>query len=138
VGQHVDGWCPACLRVAGHAIVTITNGVITEVRCDTCGSQHTRSPAPRRRSTPPPPARPSAPRRGRPPGDATPRQRSYAALLRGRTPASARRYSSSTRFEIGDVVSHSAFGIGIVTAERDYAKIDILFPDGLKVLLQGR
>ena len=44
----------------------------------------------------------------------------------------------SSGLEIGDVVSHSAFGIGIVTAERDYAKIDILFPDGLKVLLQGR
>jgi len=41
------------------------------------------------------------------------------------------------RFKVGEVISHTTLGLGIVTAERERTKIDILFPDGQKVLLQG-
>ena len=40
-------------------------------------------------------------------------------------------------FEIGQLISHTAFGLGVVTGARDNIKIDIMFPDGTKVLQQG-
>jgi hypothetical protein len=42
------------------------------------------------------------------------------------------------RFAVGDLVAHTTFGLGVVTAERESSKIDIVFPDGPKVLMQGR
>ncbi len=64
-------------------------------------------------------------------------ERKYAFLLRGRTEASSTPYSSSAQFQIGQLVSHAAFGLGVVTGTRDNVKIDICFAEGEKVLQQG-
>ena len=62
----------------------------------------------------------------------------YEALLRGRTAANARSYSTSARFKVGELISHATFGLGAVTGERDGIKIDVLFADKARVLLQGQ
>ena len=64
-------------------------------------------------------------------------ERIYEQLLRGRTDAHSTPYSNTLRFQVGQVVSHAAFGLGVVTGERGGVKIDICFADGPKVLQQG-
>jgi len=124
IGQHSEGWCARCKLVQRHTIESVASGKIKRSRCDACGGRHLH------RKNPP---------RGRGAVDASRMHvGTYAALLRGRTAASARPYSQSARFSVGDAVSHSTLGLGVVTAERERTKIDILFPDGQKVLLQGR
>lgn len=123
VGKHIDGWCTRCKLVLRHSIESMVSGKIKRVRCNTCRGQH---------------AHRTGPPRTRGEGDAqTTYATRYAALLRGRTVAAARSYSPSARFAVGEVVSHSTLGLGVVTAEREGPKIDIVFPDGQKVLLHG-
>lgn len=64
-------------------------------------------------------------------------ERKYEQLLRGRTDANSTPYSISATFQIGQLISHAAFGLGVVTGARDHFKIDILFAGGAKVLQQG-
>jgi hypothetical protein len=120
IGKHVDGWCTRCKLVLRHTIESMTGAKIKRTHCNTCGAQHAHRAGPPR---------------------ARDEQKiyasKYAALLRGRTESASRPYSRSVRFTVGEVISHTTLGLGIVTAERERTKIDILFPDGQKVLLQG-
>ena len=109
IGKHVDGWCTRCKLVLRHTIESMTGAKIKRTHCNTCGAQHEQKIYASK----------------------------YAALLRGRTESASRPYSRSVRFTVGEVISHTTLGLGIVTAERERTKIDILFPDGQKVLLQG-
>jgi hypothetical protein len=123
VGNKIDGWCGPCKLVLRHTIDAIAAEKITRVHCNTCGRRHAHR------------ARPPRPRLG----TAAPMsaERKYELLLRGRTDANSTPYSSSATFEIGQLVSHAIFGLGIVTGARDRIKIDILFAGGAKVLQQG-
>jgi hypothetical protein len=47
-------------------------------------------------------------------------------------------YSTSDKYQQGDVVEHSLFGRGAVTAIKDGSKIEVLFQTGPKTLIHGR
>jgi hypothetical protein len=133
VGKSIDGWCTRCKLVLRHTIESMAGGKITRVHCNTCGGQHVhRAGPPRTRAAV---AASKAARSGK---DQVPRPSEYQTLLRGRTQTASRPYATSERFAVGELVSHATFGLGVVTGERDSIKIDIVFPDGPKVLLQGQ
>lgn len=134
IGENIDGWCTRCKMMLRHTIEAVVAGKITRVHCNTCQGRHVyRAKAPRTRVEL---ARSKA--NGRMRADGTPRPSGYETLLRGRTAASARPYSTSERFKVSDLISHGSFGLGAVTAERDNVKIDVLFADGMRVLVHGR
>src|SRR5690349_9012729 len=115
VGAKIDGWCGACKAVVRHTIVAAAMEKITRVHCNTCGRRHAhrvQPPRERRGSALMSPAR------------------QYEQLLAGRTQAHSTPYSTSATFRIGQLVSHAAFGLGVVTGARDGIKIDILFAEG--------
>jgi hypothetical protein len=58
--------------------------------------------------------------------------------LKGKDTAVAKSYSSKDRYSPGDVMAHPTFGFGVTTAIKDGTKIEVLFENGLKVLVQGR
>ena len=123
IGQHIDGWCTRCKLMLRHTIESIVGGKIKRTHCNTCGAQHAHRTAPPRTR-----------------GAGNPHDvhaNNYAALLRGRSQSASRRYSRSERFTVGETVSHATLGLGVVIAERESTKIDVLFPDGQKVLLHG-
>jgi hypothetical protein len=122
VGNKIDAWCGRCKSMLRHTIEVITGEKIGRVHCNSCEGRHLyRAAAPRTRGA----------------AAALTQERKYELLVRGRTEASSTPYSSSARFEIGQLVSHAAFGLGVVTGARDNVKIDICFPEGEKVLMQG-
>ena len=130
VGSIVDGWCAPCKLKVTHTVDAMVENKVKRVRCNTCGARHAyRASAPATRG-----AGNRALERS---DDPAHRVTQYQALLRGRTASAARAYSNSAQLKVGELVSHAVFGLGAVTGERDN-KIDVLFPDGPKVLQQGR
>jgi hypothetical protein len=122
VGNRIDGWCGRCKMVLRHTIDAIAGEKVGRVHCNSCQGRHAyRAQAPRKRGA----------------AAAMSQERKYELLLRGRTAANSTPYLSSARFEIGQLISHAAFGLGVVTGARDNVKIDICFPAGAKVLQQG-
>ncbi len=131
-GSIVDGWCTKCKLVLAHTVEAMVGTKITRVHCNTCNGQHAyRASAPGTAAA----GTGKAPKRK---VEKPPARSEYETLLRGRTAAAARPYATSQRFAPGELISHSSFGLGVVTGERDSTKIDVQFVDGHKVLLHGR
>lgn len=122
VGHKIDAWCTPCKTMSRHTIEVITGEKIGRVTCNSCKGRHLyRAQQPKTRGA----------------AAALSQERKYESLVRGRTEAQATLYSSSARFHVGQLVSHAAFGLGVVTGTRDNVKIDICFAGGEKVLQQG-
>jgi hypothetical protein len=62
----------------------------------------------------------------------------YQTLLQGKDMTRARKYSFSETYAAGDVMEHTLFGFGAVTAVKDGTKVEVLFESGPKVLIHGR
>jgi hypothetical protein len=122
VGHKIDAWCSPCKAMSRHTIEVITGEKIGRVSCNSCKARHLyRAQQPKTRGA----------------AAAMSQERKYESLVRGRTAAHSTPYSTSARFQIGQLVSHEAFGLGVVTGTRDNVKIDICFAAGEKVLQQG-
>jgi hypothetical protein len=133
-GSTVDSWCTKCKLVLAHTVEAMVDGKITRVHCNTCRGQHAyRASAPGAKA-----AGGAAKSAARAKAEKANKLSDFETLLRGRTAASARPYATTERFAPGEVISHSAFGLGVVTGERDSVKIDVQFADGPKVLMHGR
>jgi hypothetical protein len=129
VGKDIDSWCTKCKLVLAHTVEAMANGKVTRVHCNTCGGQHAyRATAPGQKAA----------TRRRSSADAPAPASDYQTLLRGRSPDSARPYSISGRFRPGELIAHPTFGVGAVTAEKDGTKIEVVFPDGARMLVHGR
>jgi hypothetical protein len=143
IGKNVDSWCTHCRLVLAHTIEIMAGERITRVCCNTCGGQHLyRVAAPRARAAPPSTraatGRAASSRRvGRTNKEQAGRASEYEEVLRGRTASTARLYSTSARFKVGELLSHPTFGLGAITGERDNVKLDVVFADGPRVLLHG-
>lgn len=134
VGKTVDGWCTKCKLVLAHTIEAVADGKITRVHCNTCGGQHAhRASAPGTSKA----KAGGAKAAGRATADKAKRPSPYESLVRGRTAAASKPYVTSARFAVGELISHTSFGLGVVTAERDGVKIEVMFPDGPRVLMHG-
>jgi hypothetical protein len=135
-GSTVDSWCTKCKLVLAHTVEAMVAGKITRVHCNTCRGQHAyRASAPSAGGSS---GKSGKARTSKSRADRPPERSEYETLLRGRSGANARPYATSDRFSPGELIQHSVFGLGVVTAERDSVKIDVVFPAGPKVLLHGR
>jgi hypothetical protein len=127
VGADIDNKCGKCGDGA-HVIVSITNGRIGKVECKQCGTQHRHrltdaekqmKPAKRasRRTSPPEPVGP---------------------LVEPDLTRPIRPYQTSEIYAVGDRIDHQSFGTGIIERVMSPSKVQVYFPDGQKMLLQGR
>jgi len=80
---------------------------------------------PKRGSAPKKPVAPTTPK--------TP----WELALEGKDLANVRLYSMETRFAVHEALRHAAFGLGVVTALLAENKIEVLFQNGYKVLIQA-
>ena len=136
-GSTVDSWCTKCKLVLAHTVEAMAEGKISRVHCNTCRGQHAYRPnAPGSTAKAGDSPRRSASKKTA--ANSAPKRSEYETLLRGRTGANARTYATSERFQPGELLNHTTFGLGVVTGERVSVKIDVHFPDGPKVLLHGR
>jgi hypothetical protein len=134
VGGEVDALCSRCELVLAHTIHALLSGRPVKVECNTCHVVH------RYRDPPGSSAARSSGARAR--AGAAPRARAevtgFDDLLAARNVAQAQPYSPRQRFAVGDVVDHSVFGRGFVSALRDGDKLEITFRSEVKILVHGR
>ncbi len=50
---------------------------------------------------------------------------------------SAKEYKATLRFKMGEIINHKTFGIGFVVVDSGLNKIEVLFPQGRKLLAIG-
>ena len=135
-GGNVDSWCGKCKLILAHTIEAMVGDKPARVHCNTCKAQHSYKPyepgaAPRQ-------ARAREAGGSLEPRPAKARASRYQILLRGKNMALAKRYSPKDNYAPGDVVEHPNFGVGVAIALKDGTKIEVLFDNGSKVLIQGR
>lgn len=117
-----------------HTIESVSGEKITRVHCNTCKTQHAFRPKPPGKA---------APRKARSASAGASRsakdgpQDDFESLMRGKDPASARRYALAERFEPGELIKHSQFGLGVVVNVKDHDKIQVVFADSQRMLVQG-
>lgn len=135
IAGSVESWCGRCKLMLFHTIETLDAGTPGRVHCNTCNQQHNYKPykpgeAPRQVK-----ARATT---SRTPQAGKVKASHYDDLLAHRDRSTARNYSPKEKFALNDLVIHPSFGFGITTALKDGSKVEILFPEGAKVLIHGR
>lgn len=135
IGSNVDSFCTKCKLTLAHTIEAVVEGVIKRVHCNTCKSKHAFRGGAAAKATKAKSSS-STPKRKATAGMA--RASDFATLLKGRSPSSARQYSFADRFRAGEVLAHTTFGIGVVTADKGAGKIEVLFELGPRTLIHGK
>jgi hypothetical protein len=125
VGQDLDAWCNKCKLELAHVVVSLNaTGRPHRVECKTCRDVHA--------------YRLEAPTPGRAQSSSTPRKTDYERGLRDRDLSEAVPYDTRRTYAVDDLIRHKTLGVGLVTASRADQKIEVLFPDGPKLLICGR
>lgn len=147
VGGNVDSWCTKCKLVLAHTIEAIADGEIKRVHCNTCKGKHSYRATEPGVSVRAVSAKPS---KGKSASSSLPKDRKgkitsgmvkagdYDRLVIGRDLSSLKPYSVKTLYIEGELISHQLFGVGVVTVDKGFNKIEILFQEGPKVLIHGR
>jgi hypothetical protein len=118
-GNNIESYCGKCKQGRDHTIMTMDVEAIGKVRCQDCGSMHKFSDPLDVHKV----RRPRAVKGG----EAATAETVWAAGL-AESKGKERVYSIASKYRIGDIVNHQAFGKGIVT--KLYAnKCDMLFKD---------
>jgi hypothetical protein len=123
VGQDLDAWCIKCKLELAHVLVSLNRANRPHrVECKTCRDVHAyrvTAPSARSKST------------------STPRTTDYDRGMRNKDVSTATEYAVSGTYAVDQLISHKTLGIGLVTGHRGNHKIEVLFPDGPKLLMCG-
>ena len=122
-GSDVDAYCSKCKMVLAHVIVAMKGTKPARVECKTCKSVHAyKAAAPGARKT----------------KKTIEKITDYDQLIAGRDLASAKRYRMDESFAAEEVIDHKKFGLGLVQRVMSDGKMEVLFPDGPRILVSGR
>ncbi|SPD72982.1 conserved hypothetical protein [uncultured Desulfobacterium sp.] len=122
VAKDIITTCTKCKLELRHVVVAQDRaGVVTKVRCYTCGTEHKYHPEKRHAET----------------RKKTASIEKYTNLMEQHKDKDPRPYGMNEKYDIHDVIEHKVFGKGIVTKSNDQ-KIDVLFETGQRILACGR
>ncbi len=131
-GGYIDAWCTRCKLELVHTIVAMVANAPKRVKCNTCGSLHNF----RHKASEQKKIRPK-----RPAKKATSREINYDEYMSRLTDgdfSGATKYRIDGDFEKEEMIDHSKFGIGIVLYVIQNDKIEVLFKEGPKLLVQNK
>ena len=137
VGGEVDSWCGRCKLMLEHTILAMQAGEPVKVLCNTCKSQH--------RYKAYPPGQAPEVKRSRSKRSGTwaesPKARPHSAWAEataGKNLSRSVPYSPQSTFEVGQVLLHGKFGLGVVMGSKAGGKIIVVFEDDTRLLIHGR
>lgn len=122
-GGNVIAWCSKCKLELDHTIIKLVEGVPKRVQCSTCSAKHIFRMKPKAR------------------GAKKSKQLDYDLYMSRATSkelSRAKKYSMEGNFEAEELVDHHAFGVGIILTVIHSKKIEILFKDGPKLMVQNQ
>ncbi len=127
-GDHTLSRCSKCKETSNHTIVAMVGDRVARVECNVCGSVHnhrgTTVAKPRLSS----PRAPTQPRKNR-------AQVQWENLMAEADPARVIPYHLKTPVRTGDLINHPSFGMGQILATTRPNKMEIIFEQGVKLLL---
>ncbi|MFZ5518861.1 MAG: hypothetical protein ACOY90_19680 [Candidatus Zhuqueibacterota bacterium] len=134
IGQEVEAFCRKCKSDTIHVITSISGVKIDKAMCKTCMSYHkiklleesVEKPVSR---TAKPTAEVKTIKR--------PRRDKWTRLLDSTASEQAISYSMDKVYEVATAIHHKTFGLGVVKNIIDVQKIEVLFHDGAKILVQN-
>lgn len=134
VGGYIDSWCGKCKMMLGHTVEAMVDDSVKRVHCNTCNAQHAYRPHEPGKA----PSKTGTRKKKTTTTKAALKPSDYEKYMAGRSSSDARRYSPKGVFGVGEVLLHPKFGTGVTTARKDATKIEVLFPEGPKVLIHNR
>ena len=134
-GGYVDAWCTKCKLELGHTIIAMVGNVPKRVQCNTCQGEHNyRSNQSGAGSV----SSGTAAKVVRKVKAQVKSYDDYLVRLNSADPSKTRKYIFSENFKKDEVIDHPHFGIGVVMSVINSNKIEILFKNGPKLLVQNR
>jgi hypothetical protein len=133
VGHNIDAWCTKCKLVLAHTVEAIALGVIKRVHCNTCFGKHQY-----KASQPGTKVKPLSAGRVVKPKKTLSLASDFSKATSGKDFSRAILYNTTRQFAKGELINHSKFGFGIVVGSRDAQKMEVLFPEGAKILVHAR
>ncbi len=138
-GNAVEGFCSTCKKDTLQTVLEVEGLQIRLVRCEKCKEEASflmarektkaalREVAAKRRST----ATPVRRKRRKPedPGQ------TFRKLIEGKDLSAALDYNIRLELDIGQVIRHPTFGIGVVVAVNEPMKANITFEDGPRMMV---
>jgi len=131
VGGEVVSWCTKCKHELGHTIIAIVDNKPKKVKCNTCSGQHNFRAKPSETGK-------TVKRAGR--KRKTPEEiyNEQITRLSGGDLSSARMYRIDESFTVDELINHPKFGVGIVMSIVKINKVETLFKDGSRLLIQNQ
>lgn len=138
VGENIDAYCLKCKLVLAHVVMFKVDGVVSRVKCKTCGAEH------KYRGALPAAKKPAA---ARTPGMTGAKKPAAAKAAVNSAPLQwelksrnmppgtpVRNYSISETFKVNDVINHPVFGVGFVEKVVTDKSIYVLFNDSIRLM----
>jgi hypothetical protein len=132
VAKEIISFCTSCKRDVMHTIVVMKEDRILRVLCRSCKKEHAFRHSPENSSAArKPPARKSVPRKS------VPDPEDWRMEMSKVKNEAAKPYAMDGLFEEGQKLAHRTFGTGIVRTLVSHDKMEVLFEDGIKLLVRG-
>ncbi len=131
VGGDVNAWCTKCKLELTHSIIGMLDDLPKKVKCNTCGGRHNYRLKPATKS-----AGKTIKTTGKTKTESS-NLESYESHLKGFDLSQATNYVMESSFTQDEVIDHPHFGTGIVVSVVNSKKIEILFKEGPKLLVQN-
>lgn len=140
-GSVVDGFCPKCESITEHTIVKATKKSIRDVRCEACSFVHkyqkkAKAKAKAKAKTKTKKKRKSRKKAAEVDEKALALAEWEAACLE-HAAEEPKDYSMKSEWEPGNVLLHKSFGKGVVTKRLSEKKIEVIFQDSRRRLVQN-
>ncbi len=138
-GSVVDGFCPKCESITEHTIVKATKKSIRDVRCEACSFVHKYQKTAKTKAKAK--AKTKKKRKTRKKAQEIDEKAQALAEWEAACLANAavepQDYSMKKEWEPGKVVLHKRFGKGVVTKKLSERKIEVIFQDSRRRLVQN-
>ena len=131
VGGDVDAWCTKCKMELTHTIIGMIDELPKKVKCNTCGGRHNYRLKPGKKSSG------KSRETSREIKFRTSNLEIYESHLKGFDLSRATKYKMEGNFTQDEIIDHPLFGTGIVVSVVNGKKIEILFKDSPRLLVQN-
>jgi hypothetical protein len=132
VGEDIEAWCTKCRMELDHTIIAMVDNLPKRVECNTCKGKHNfrvrLSGTGRAKSKGP----------GRKVRSREARYNEHLSKFTDADLSNAKKYSIRENFKKDEIMNHPSFGIGIVLSIVKTNKVETLFKDGPKLLIQNQ
>ena len=137
VGQEIVCFCTKCKMDLGHTIMSMVGGLPVRVMCRTCKSEHNYK---KKKGVKDPSAAPKtrAPRATKESKaeKTVPVEMEWTKLMNASN-RPMKNYAANEAFQMGDKVSHSTFGEGVVQKLIFPNKVEVIFRTDVKLLIHA-